>query len=342
MADSEESGTERQEAQVEEAGEPVAEVGSGAALPGESEATPAVPGSSSHKQFPGELSAPFEEVWEGVRKRSSLPFRVLGLVLQPLLGSLSHSAQLQVEITVGHPGFYSVTMATGLNLVFNLFFYTVLLMAVAVNQHGPGILFDQGINGFILLGFFLGFMEGLYRLKGGVFHTRPPEEMTFKSSLYGFPLSGLVRAVMTGRIRLMRGLPVPVEGFYAKDFFVEKLERERRYGQAYTIEDLGRAYHLRLQFPRKVPDIGLAAQSGIPDEMPDYDYDLLLENGHFIIKGRCQDERVRRIAGNAGAFPAEFTTVIPLQERVAGFSHRYRDKLLDILLLKEDGLHRPL
>lgn len=135
---------------------------------------------------------------------------------------------------------------------------------------------------------------------------------------------------------MVRGLPVPIEGFYGKGF-VEKLERERRYGQAYTINDIGEAYHLRIEFPREVPDIGLPARSELPDEMPDYDYQLILKDGHFIIKGRCPDEKVRRLSGNVGAFPAEFTTVIPLQEKVGGFSHRCKDKILEVLLLKENS-----
>jgi hypothetical protein len=113
------------------------------------------------------------------------------------------------------------------------------------------------------------------------------------------------------------------------------MERERRYGNIYTIEDWGGAYFLRLEFPRRVPDIGLPVRAELPDEMPDYDYDLALKDGHLIIKGRCMDERIRKISSSVGAFPPEFTTVIPLQEKVEGFSHRFENKLLDVLLLKE-------
>jgi hypothetical protein len=125
-----------------------------------------------------------------------------------------------------------------------------------------------------------------------------------------------------------------VDGFYEKGF-VEKLERERRYGNVYTLQDWGGAYFLRLEFPRKVPDIGLPVRSKLPDEMPDYDYDLILKDGHFVVKGRCTDEKVRSISSSVGAFPPEFTTVIALQDKVHGFSHRYENKLLEVLLLKK-------
>lgn len=127
-----------------------------------------------------------------------------------------------------------------------------------------------------------------------------------------------------------------MDGFYSKGF-VEKLERERRYGNVYTVEDRGGALLLRLEFPRWIPDIGIADRAQIPDEMPDYDYDLALKDGHFIIKGKCTEEKVRKISSSVGAFPPEFTTIIPLREKIAGFVHHFEDKLLEVFLLKENG-----
>ena len=73
----------------------------------------------------------------------------------------------------------------------------------------------------------------------------------------------------------------------------------------------------------------------LPDEMPEYDYDLALKDSQFIIKGKCTDEKVRRISSSIGAFPPEFTTVVPLKERVVGFAHRFeKKKLLEVFLLK--------
>src|SRR5437867_8827216 len=100
------------------------------------------------------------------------------------------------------------------------------------------------------------------------------------------------------------------------------------------MEDRGGAYLLRMEFPRRVPDIGLPDRLQLPDEMPDYDYDLALKNGQFIIKGKCTDERVRKISSSIGAFPPEFTTIISLKERVVGFAHRFENKLLEVVLLK--------
>jgi len=71
--------------------------------------------------------------------------------------------------------------------------------------------------------------------------------------------------------------------------------------------------------------------------MPDYDYDLRLENGSFVVHARVVDPQVRRITGAAPAFPSEFTTRVPLSDPVMGFRHRYRDRTLDVVLPKVGG-----
>jgi hypothetical protein len=160
--------------------------------------------------------------------------------------------------------------------------------------------------------------------------------MVFRASIYGVALGLVLKPLLEKQAGLIRGLPVPFDGFYSPGF-VEKLERERRYGNVYTMEDRGGAFLLRMEFPRFVPDIGIGSPASLPSEMPDYDYDLVLQNGQFIVKGRCVDERIRKISSSIGAFPPEFTTVIPLRERVTGFAHRFDNKLLEVFLMKDSG-----
>jgi hypothetical protein len=206
-------------------------------------------------------------------------------------------------------------------------------MIVAVILHGPAILFSQETNNYILVGLFLAVVEGVYRLKDGILHVKPAEEMIFPAAVYGVPLGLALQPILAKHTGVIREIPIPVDGFYSKGF-VEKLERERRYGNVYTVEDRGGALFLQLEFPRRLPDIGLPNRQQLPDEMPEYDYDLALKDSQFIIKGRCTDERVRKISSSIGAFPPEFTTIIPLKERVVGFAHRFENKLLEVLLLK--------
>lgn len=289
------------------------------------------------KHFPGELPVSFKEMLSQFEKKGpltrTLP-RILVFLLQPLLGALPHQAKRDLERAVQNPLVFSIAGATGLNIIVNLILYPLILMAVAVALAGWDILFSQQINLYILIGVLLGSLEGGCRLRDGIFHVRPAGESILGAAVYGVPLSQVLQPLMAWHAGIIRTVPIPVDGFYEKGF-VEKMERERRYGNVYTIQDLGNAYLLRVEFPTRVPDIGLPVRAELPDEMPDYDYDLVLKDGHFIVRGKCVDERVRKISSSVGAFPPEFTTVIPLQERVEGFSHQFENKLLEVLLLKE-------
>ena len=289
------------------------------------------------KRFPGELPEGFNQVFSRFQNQGpltkTLP-RLTVFILQPLLGALPHPTKAELEKAVAKPIAFSAAGATALNILLNIILYPPLLMGVVAAWKGLDIVFSQQINGYIFLGVLLGLVEGAYRLREGIFHAKPVDELMLRAAFYGVPLAIAIRPLLERQAGMVRSLPTPVDGFYERGF-VEKLERERRYGNAYTLQDWGSAYFLRMEFPTKVPDIGLPARSALPDDMPDYDYDLVLKDGHFIVKGRVTDERIRKISSSVGAFPPEFTTVIPLQEMIEGFSHRFANKLLEILLLKQ-------
>ena len=287
------------------------------------------------KTFPSEVSESFEELSNQYKSSGFLskgPGKALVILAQPVLGALPHDTKKQIEAAVQSPWF-TAAGSTGLNIAHNAVIYPVVCMVVAVILHGFSVLFSQEINNYILVGLCLAVAEGVYRLKDGILHVKPAGEMVFPASVYGAPLGVVLQPILAKHTGIIREIPIPVDGFYSKGF-VEKLERERRYGNVYTVEDRGSALFLRLEFPRRLPDIGLPNRQQLPDEMPEYDYDLALKDSQFIIKGRCTDERVRKISSSIGAFPPEFTTVIPLKERVVGFAHRFENKLLEVLLLK--------
>ena len=287
------------------------------------------------KTFPSEVPQSFEELSNQYKSRGFLSKglgKALVILAQPLLGALPHDTKKQIETSVQSPWF-TVAGSTGLNIVHNAVIYPAVCMVLAVVLHGPAVLFSQEINNYILVGLFLALVEGVYRLKDGILHVKPAEEMVFPAAVYGAPLGLALQPILAKHTGVVREIPIPVDGFYSKGF-VEKLERERRYGNVYTVEDRGDAFLLQLEFPRRLPDIGLPDRQQLPDEMPEYDYDLALKDSQFIIKGRCTDEKVRKISSSIGAFPPEFTTIIPLKERVVGFAHRFENKLLEVLLLK--------
>ena len=288
------------------------------------------------KTFPNELPVSFEEVSSQYKSSGSLGKgfgKVLAILLQPVLGALPHETKKRLEAAVQSP-LFTAGGSTGLNILHNAVLYPIVCMGIAVVFHGPDILFSQDINMYILVGILLATVEGVHRLRDGIFRVRPAEEMTFPASVYGALLGVVLQPLLERETGVIRDVPIPVDGFYSKGF-VDKLERERRYGNVYTLEDRGGAFLLQMEFPRRVPDIGLPNRSQLPDEMPDYDYDLTLKDGQLVVKGRCTDERVRKISSSIGAFPPEFTTIIPLKEKVVGFAHQFNDKLLQVFLLKD-------
>jgi Fe-S-cluster-containing hydrogenase component 2 len=288
------------------------------------------------KIFPNELPQSFAEVSSHYKTSSSLSrgwLRTLVLLAQPVLGALPHGMKKKIEDAVQSPWF-TAAGSTGLNILHNFVLYPVVAMAIAAAMHGPEIILSQAINSYVLIGLVVAIAEAMFRLRSGIFGSKPADEMEFPAAIYGAPLALVIGPLLEKHGGLIRERPIPVDGFYSKGFD-EKLERERRYGNVYTVEDRGGALLLRLEFPRRMPDIGIASRAKLPDEMPDYDYDLALHDGQFIIKGRCADENVRKISASFGAFPPEFTTVIALKEKVVGFAHRVEDKLLEVFLLKE-------
>lgn len=323
------------EAPVAAAPAPAAPAPVAAAAPAPVEEPAEEPEPLEPKVFPGQLPMGFDELAQRIQTSESRLLRIAVLFLQPLLGALPAASRDDLGELAGRPYFVDGAAIT-LNMILNMILYPVVFIVAGVAVEGLGLAFGKGVNMYILVGFLVALGEVLYRLRHSVFHAVPVEQVTVSAALYGVPLAVLLRPLLSHRGKLLRRIPVPVEGFYDARF-VEKVERERRYGHAYTVEDLGSAYHLRLEFPTQVPRLGIAIAPRLPERMPDYDYDLMLKEGQLIVRGKLLDSRIRQISSSIGAFPPEFTTVIPLQDRVYGFAHHLSSKVLDVLLLKESA-----
>jgi hypothetical protein len=195
------------------------------------------------KQFSGELAAGFEEVLARIVKKRAFDqgFRAAAVALQPVLGALPDHAKRELERAIGNPLVFSRAGATGLNILVNFLLYPVAFMALAVALYGTGVVFSRNINGFILLGVSVAFLESVYRLRDGIFKARQPGEMHFHGASYGILLIGIAEFLRGKYQGVLRTQPIPVDGFYGNGF-VEKLERERRYGNVYSLQDWGESY----------------------------------------------------------------------------------------------------
>jgi len=307
-------------------------------------ATAPPPPPRPQKTFSAELPGEFDQIVTGLgapRRRVSSRWLLLPLGLlaagQGILGALPAAAKQRIEEAVGDRRFFSAELATAGNLFLNLLIYPLVCAGLAVAAGRAG-LFTLDTNKWITLGVTLAVVEAGWRLRESFLHGRPLAETPLRGAFYGLvllPVGALVTG-LAGRRGARSG--VGFDGFHAgSEHFDDKLERARRYGEVFRLEDRADAYFFRLEFPRQVPPSSLGATLGLPEYMPDYDYDLALENGTFVVHARVVDPQVRRITGAAPAFPSEFTTRVPLSDPVTGFRHRYRDKTLDVVLPKVGG-----
>ncbi len=291
--------------------------------------------------FRGELPVEFDQLLAQLgaprRRARSLPGRV-GLPLlavgQGLLGALSASTKQRLEEGVSNPRFFSAALATAANVFLNLVLYPIVCLALAVDS-GKVSLFTEGVQRWIVLGLSVAVAEAAWRLRENFFRGIPFGEAPLRGALYGplvAPLGWVVRLLVGDR---GAESTASFDGFSSGgDHFDSKLERDRRYGSVYRLEDRDDAYILRMEFPRVLPPSSLADALRLPPDMPDYDYDLALRDGTFVVHGRVTDPQVRKLTGVAPAFPSEFTAQVPLGARVSGFRHRYRDKTLEVILVK--------
>ena len=294
---------------------------------------PAIP--MREKVFPGELPVSFENALAQlgtVRPGTSTALKWVAALSQPLLGALPFSQKKAIEEAVGDPRFFTAAGATGVNILHNMILYPAVLAVVGALWLARPV-FSNQLNGLIILGVGLAILEMTMRLREAVLHAMPMDQVVYRAAWYAPPLAILFAPFTRALHRVSQQGTVGLDGFHGGGF-EDKLERERRYGEVYSLQEKGNGYLLRLEFPRTIPQSALKEELGIPDEMPGYDYDLSLRNGFFVVKGRVPDQNVRKLAAVSPAFPPDFTTNVELPGQVKAFKHRIRDRVLEVVLLK--------
>jgi len=298
-------------------------------------APPAPKGPKVEKRFPGELQDDFEDLVDRLRRARSggagIVARLVAPLLLPVFGALPDGVKRRLEDAAGDRAIFSAAGATALNALVDFFLYPILFGVVgAVVLHRN--VFSLKFDSLIFWGVVVAAVETAWRLRDGLFGGVPTDEMRLGPAFYGPLLVPLAVPFARGSHTRESGT-IAFDGFYAGQFD-EKRDRQRRYGEVYKLEEIGNGYFLRLEFPQRVPPSSVKEELGVPDEMPDYDYDLSLVNGSFVVHGKIGDPQVRKVASGAPSFPPDFTTRIALGRPVRGFRHRYRDKTLEVVLVK--------
>lgn len=265
-------------------------------------------------------------------REAPLPVKLALRLGEPLLGALPDRIKVELEDGIGNRAGFSRIRATALNMVLDALVYPAVLLVFGVMVMGDP-LFSQATSGWIALGILVASLEALWRLREGTLMRRPASEITYRASSYGLLLApfGAVLA-KSGKLR-RQTRKVAFDGFTI-DLHDEKAERDRRYGTVYTSSEHANAYLVRLEMPRRVPQSSLKRLWDLPDEMPDYDYNISLDDGVLAISASVRGEALRKLCSVSSSFPADFLTRIEFDKPVAAFKHRLRNKVLEIIVVK--------
>jgi ferredoxin len=286
------------------------------------------------KVFPGELPISFDAALAQLETRrtdTAGRTKLFALLAQPLLGALPYAQKKTIEAAIGDPRVFTAAGATGINVLHNLILYPAIFAAVGALRMDRFV-FSQQLNSLIVLGVGIALLEAIWRMREGVLHAWPLDRVIYRGAPYGPLLVPLFLPFTRSLRRTAETGTVGVDGFHDATF-EDKIERERRYGEVYQLEPVGSGFLLTVEFPRRVPPSALKDELNIPDAMPDYDYDLGLRNGFFVVKGSVTDANLRKLAAVSPAFPPDFVTNVELPSPVSKFKHRFRGKTLEVVLL---------
>src|SRR5262249_14039345 len=297
----------------------------------------ALPGPIGEKHFEGELKEDFDTALASVDtapvKGAPGPVRVALRLLEPVLGAMPDSTKAMLEEAVGSPSGFSRARSTALNIILNLILYPAILTAAASVLLGDSV-FSMATRGWIFLGVIVAIVETVWRLREGILHAKPASEMIYRAAIYGLAIAPLGAVLTRGGAKGRKvERKVAFDGFQT-NLHDEKLERDRRYGTVYTVKEYANAYLVRLEMPPKLPASSLKRLWNLPDEMPDYDYNIALGDNVLTIHASVRGEALRRLSYVSSAFPADFMTRIEFGKQVAAFKHRLRDKVMEIVVLK--------
>jgi len=296
-------------------------------------AKPAAP--RAEKVFPGELPMSFDDAAALLKTgpgRVKSTVKWLVALGQPILGALPFSQKQALERAVADRRYFTAAGATGANALHNFIIYPVVFALIGALVFRNDV-FSKQLTTMIVLGLAVAAIETVLRMREGL-RGRPQHEIVYRGALYGLPLAPLAGPVLRSLAPREPHGTVGKDGFRNPDFD-ENLERERRYGEVFRLHEESNGYLLEFEFPRRVPRSAIKEELGLPDEMPDYDYELGLQNGFFTVKGRVTDPNVRRAAAVSPAFPPDFSKSIKLPQPVTGFRHRFRGKNLEVALLRQ-------
>lgn len=266
--------------------------------------------------------------------------RLCVMLLQPVLGAFSAKFKSQLEEMVGNSRIFSAAVSTGINCLINLTLYPVLMFLFAVKARGIS-LFTSESNFSIFIGVVFAVVEGLYRFKDDLVSTENEEKSRYRAAFYGWIPSFVAQALLSAFKSTIVSQPstprssVPGAVLTDGPIYSDDLrERYRRYGMVNRIQETSDYYQIEIEFPRWVPDSVYKKQFDLPDRMPDYTYQIDLQDDTLTVEAKLEDSRFSQVLGRASSFPNGFRNTFQVEGYPNDYRAALRDKVLEIIVPK--------
>lgn len=119
----------------------------------------------------------------------------------------------------------------------------------------------------------------------------------------------------------------------------DKLERDRRYGRDWSVEEEEDLVRIKVQFPTRVPAVRDRFRYGLTDVMPIYGNHVVQDGGAFQIYGWVKDPKIRALCHTTNSFPGQFLTTIEIKRTTFGHAARFdAHQTLEIVVFKKPGM----
>lgn len=120
---------------------------------------------------------------------------------------------------------------------------------------------------------------------------------------------------------------------------MDPVERDRRYGRDFRVDEEEDFVRITVQFPTKVPAVRDRFRYGLTSVMPIYGSHVVQDGNVFQIYGWVKDPKIRALCHTTASFPGQFLSTIEVKRTT--FGHRFRfdgHQKLEILVFKKPGL----
>ncbi len=116
----------------------------------------------------------------------------------------------------------------------------------------------------------------------------------------------------------------------------DEVERNRRYGRDYTVEEEKGYIRVKFNFPTKVPAVRDRFRYGLAEDMPLYRSHVQMQEGSLLIAGWLTDPKIRGLCHTSQSFPSQFMTTLDFDREVIGMTHRYdAHAVLEVILFTD-------